>query len=151
MSIKKNDQGIFYMSEIVRSDESYDLDGVIFEFTRADQAELFYMIREKSKDEFCSDDLGQMAEVQPEAKPEPIPEIKPFEFHEMRDYVNTCMNDIVHHCDECGTHQLYDKVWDRHNCIDNHFCFLYHEEPHCGNCSVFGSGCKSCTYRNKCL
>lgn len=63
MDLKKDQEsGRYSITQIIKTDPSYDLNGLIFEFTRADQSDLHYFIEHLTKDEFCAMDDEEIEE-----------------------------------------------------------------------------------------
>ena len=54
MDIKKDANGIYQISDADQIDTNYDLNGLMFEFSRHNDGEVFYQFVQKTGDNVCS-------------------------------------------------------------------------------------------------
>lgn len=72
MDIKKDaSSGMYQISDAEQVDDTYDLHGLMFEFSRHNEGEVFYQFVQKTKEEICP-----KPEAAPVEEPKVVVEVK---------------------------------------------------------------------------
>ena len=145
MDIKKDAKtGVYQISDADQTDDTYDLHGKMFEFSRPSDGTVFYQFVEKTKDEICPKPTPKPDDKPVVVKEDPKPAPPPID-HKKMSFTKRCSG-LVHSCGECGFHEEHDLVTGEMRCGTYEFCFTYDAIPHCSDCSPFGEGCEYCDY-----
>lgn len=161
MDIKKDaETGTYQVSEAEQIDDTYDLHGLMFEFSRHNEGEVFYQMVRKTKEEIMLQcpipepvvvEVEKVVEVEVPAEPEPVFVPEPYVpppvdlGHRKMNFSMRCSG-LVHTCDECSFHEEHDLVTGEMRCGTYEFCFTWDGMPHCSDCTPFGEGCSYCDY-----
>lgn len=114
MDIKKDKtSGKYQISDADQTDDSYDLHGLMFEFSRHNDGEVFYQFEQKLPTDFCKKEDAK--------KVEPPAVVGPPE-HKKLDFRKRCSG-LYHDCAKCDHEDEHNLVEGGLRCPSDEFCF----------------------------
>lgn len=147
LDIKMDKEGNYQIADADQTEDEYDLDGKLFEFSLTKEGKVLYKMEEKTRDDLldlCTKTGGVIETVKTSI------EDKKDRIHDWMDFNKKCSG-FFHSCGDCSDEEAYNDS-NRYICKDSQFCFNYESDPYCGECSdVFGEGCRICSYAGHCL
>lgn len=102
MDIKKDEKtGKYQISDAEQIDDTYDLHGLMFEFSRHNDGQVYYQFVQKTADDVCKKIENVEPKVVEVVKPPPI------EDHKFMSFSKRCSG-LSHSCDKCAFHEEHN-------------------------------------------